>query len=133
MSAEYFRLWRASGGALKVNGEGALGTNGEGALGANGEGALKVNGEGALKVGGGALAGASMDAVRACRKGSVIFSSSDGGEDTSASPVSFPSPLPPSAFPSSSCSSFSGLSWRGWNMFAPLVRTDDSIIICMLK
>jgi hypothetical protein len=38
----------------------------------NGEGALKVNGEGALKVGGGALAGASMDAVRACRKGSVV-------------------------------------------------------------
>jgi hypothetical protein len=34
---------------------------------------------------------------------------------------------------SSSCSLFSGLSWRGWNMFMPLVHTDDSIIICMLK
>jgi hypothetical protein len=107
--------------------------NGEGALGANGEGALKVNVEGALKVGGGVLAGASMDVVRACRKGSVVCSSSDRGQDTLASPVSSPSPLPPSAFSSSSCSSFSGLSWRGWNMFAPLVHTDDDIIICMLK
>jgi hypothetical protein len=76
----------------------------------NGEGALKVNGEGALKVGGGMLARASMDVVRACRKGSVICSSSDGGKDTSASPVSSLSPLPPSAFPPSSCSSFSRLS-----------------------
>jgi hypothetical protein len=59
-----------------------------------GEGALKVNGEGALKVGG-ALAGASMDAVRVCRNGSVVCSSSNGGQDTSTSPVSSPLPLPP--------------------------------------
>jgi hypothetical protein len=55
-----------------VNGEGTPGANGEGAPGANREGALKVNGEGALKVGGSALAGESMDAVRACRKGLVV-------------------------------------------------------------
>jgi hypothetical protein len=85
MSAEYIHLWRANGGALKVNGEGAPGANGEGAPGANGEGALKVNGEGALKVGGGALAWASIDAVRACRKGLVVCLSSDGGQDTSVS------------------------------------------------
>jgi hypothetical protein len=164
MSAEYFHLWRASRGALKVNGEGALGANGEGVLGVNGEGALgtngeghwaqmgrdtghkwggalgtnregalKVNGEGALKVGSGVLAGASMDVVRAWRKGSVVCSLSDRGQDTSTSPVSSPSPLPPSAILSSSCSLFSGLSWRGWNMFSPLVHTADSIIMCMLK
>jgi hypothetical protein len=93
-----------------VNVEGALGTNGEEALGTNGEGALGTNGEGALKLGGGALARASIDVVRACRKGSVVCSLSDGGQDTLASPVSSPSPLPPSAFSSSSCSLFSGLS-----------------------
>jgi hypothetical protein len=55
-----------------VNGEGALGANRQGALGTNVEGALKVNRERSLKVGGGVLAGASMDVVRACRKGSVV-------------------------------------------------------------
>jgi hypothetical protein len=70
--------------------------NGEGALGANREG---VNGEGALKVGGGVLAGASMDAVRVCRKGSVICSSSDRGSEISVSPVSSPSPPPPLSLP----------------------------------
>jgi hypothetical protein len=59
-------------GALGANGEGALGANGEGALGANGERALGTNKEGALKVGSGALAGASMHVVRACRMGQLF-------------------------------------------------------------
>jgi hypothetical protein len=66
-------------GAPGANREGAPGANREGAPGANREGALCTNREGALKVGGGALAGASMDAVRACRKGSVVCSLSNGG------------------------------------------------------
>jgi hypothetical protein len=63
---------RSKWGSTQGKRGGAPGTNGEGALGTNGERALGANREGALKVGGGALAGASVDAVRACRKGSVV-------------------------------------------------------------
>jgi hypothetical protein len=105
---------------LGANREGALGTNGEEALGANREGALKVSG-GALKVGDGVLAGASMDVEKVCRIGSIDCSLSDGGPGYIGKPSFIPITSPTLAFSSSSCSLFSGLFWRGWNTFVPLV------------